>query len=540
MGEQNGWRGEDIAEQIRQALNQALSMSNFDQLNRTISDTVDSALGEAREQFERYRNRVERRSEEPVDSQAASWVPDEADAAGGTAGSSAGDRDWRHGTRRPGDDGRYHYETGTGGAQYAGDGLHGTGGGQGAFASEPYWYGGQRLPQTPAYRVRWRGRVSGILMSAFGALGTAVFGLFTFLLLTMSLIVIDGTGSWIATLLLALATGGFGLMTWAGIASFSRVNRLKLYLEEIRRGGKSYCEVAGLARTAGRSESFVRKDLKKILALGMLPDARMDEQGAYLMMDAETYRHYTQSQEALKARQEQERLERQKEAQISSRDGRDSAQAGGTLSRDGRDSAQAGGTSSRDGRTPAQAGGTSSQDAASSAGAGGAAGSGAGGTGNAAVDAAIAHGEEQKETIDAMRRSMPENPMTEKLLRLDRVLGRLFETLRRYPDQLDELERFMEYYLPTTVKLVTAYREFSAVEFPGENITQAKTEIEETMETINGAFEKLLDDMYEDTAFDVMTDASVLQTILKREGLTEGDFHEPADSGGTEQNRQDR
>ena len=58
------------------------------------------------------------------------------------------------------------------------------------------------------------------------------------------------------------------------------------------------------------------------------------------------------------------------------------------------------------------------------------------------------------------------------------------------------------------------------VEFPGDNIREAKKEIEKTMDTINQAFEKLLDDMYEDAAFDVMTDASVLQTLLSREGMT--------------------
>ena len=127
--------------------------------------------------------------------------------------------------------------------------------------------------------------------------------------------------------------------------------------------------------------------------------------------------------------------------------------------------------------------------------------------------------------LDGLREALPQScEMTGKLLRLDQILERLFGTLRKYPDQLDELERFMEYYLPTTVKLVKAYQEFTAVEFPGDNIKKAKTEIEATMDTINGAFEKLLDDMYEDTAFDVMTDASVLQTMLAREGLTEKDF----------------
>lgn len=62
------------------------------------------------------------------------------------------------------------------------------------------------------------------------------------------------------------------------------------------------------------------------------------------------------------------------------------------------------------------------------------------------------------------------------------------------------------------------------MEFPGENIREAKKEIRQTLDTINGAFEKLLDDMYQDTAFDVMTDASVLQSMLAREGMTDGDF----------------
>ena len=57
-----------------------------------------------------------------------------------------------------------------------------------------------------------------------------------------------------------------------------------------------------------------------------------------------------------------------------------------------------------------------------------------------------------------------------------------------------------------------------------ENIREAKKEIRQTLDAINRAFEKLLDDMYQDTAFDVMTDASALQSMLAREGMTDGDF----------------
>ena len=119
--------------------------------------------------------------------------------------------------------------------------------------------------------------------------------------------------------------------------------------------------------------------------------------------------------------------------------------------------------------------------------------------------------------------------MTGKLERLDAILEQLFEALKKQPDQVEELDQFMEYYLPTTVKLVTSYQEFAAVEFPGDNVKRAKKEIRHTLDTINGAFEKLLDDFYQDKTFDVLSDASVLQSMLAREGLTASDFRQDED-----------
>ena len=146
------------------------------------------------------------------------------------------------------------------------------------------------------------------------------------------------------------------------------------------------------------------------------------------------------------------------------------------------------------------------------------------GTADSPVEDAIRQGAEYMAALDQVQDSLTEEDVREKLVRLDTVLESLFDTLRKHPEQLSEMERFMEYYLPTTMKLVTTYHEFSMVEFPGENIRDAKKEIRQTLDTINRAFEKLLDDMYQDTAFDVMTDASALQSMLAREGMTDGDF----------------
>ena len=85
-------------------------------------------------------------------------------------------------------------------------------------------------------------------------------------------------------------------------------------------------------------------------------------------------------------------------------------------------------------------------------------------------------------------------------------------------------DEMMDYYLPMTVKLLDAYEDMDGQPVQGENITASKKEIEETIDTLNIAFEKLLDSIFRDTAWDVSTDISVLHTVLAQEGLTEDDF----------------
>ena len=103
-------------------------------------------------------------------------------------------------------------------------------------------------------------------------------------------------------------------------------------------------------------------------------------------------------------------------------------------------------------------------------------------------------------------------------------MRRIFESVKKHPEQKKEMDKFMDYYMPTTLKLVNAYREFDALEVKGENITNAMQEIENTLDTISLAFEKLLDDLFQDTAWDVASDISVLHTMLAQEGLTGNDF----------------
>ena len=90
--------------------------------------------------------------------------------------------------------------------------------------------------------------------------------------------------------------------------------------------------------------------------------------------------------------------------------------------------------------------------------------------------------------------------------------------------QRPELQKMMNYYLPTTSKLLDAYRELDKQPIAGENISNTKAEIEQTVDTLNVAFEKLLDSLFADRAWDISSDISVLNTMLAQEGLKEDDF----------------
>ena len=101
------------------------------------------------------------------------------------------------------------------------------------------------------------------------------------------------------------------------------------------------------------------------------------------------------------------------------------------------------------------------------------------------------------------------------------LVDKIFDRVEQNPASVGDIRKLMEYYLPTTIKLLQAYQDLDAQPVQGENIISSKKEIEKTLDTLNMAFEKLLDDLFQETAWDVSTDISVLHTMLAQEGLTE-------------------
>ena len=115
--------------------------------------------------------------------------------------------------------------------------------------------------------------------------------------------------------------------------------------------------------------------------------------------------------------------------------------------------------------------------------------------------------------------------------RLEDLSAKIFAQVKADPKKLPQIRKFMDYYLPTTLKLLNAYDRMGAQGVNGENIDNTMQRVESMMGTIVTAFEKQLDMLFGSEAMDISTDITVLENMMKREGLSEdtGELH--AESG---------
>ncbi|MCL1790797.1 MAG: 5-bromo-4-chloroindolyl phosphate hydrolysis family protein [Peptococcaceae bacterium] len=108
------------------------------------------------------------------------------------------------------------------------------------------------------------------------------------------------------------------------------------------------------------------------------------------------------------------------------------------------------------------------------------------------------------------------------LKKLEESTGKIISYVESHPGKLPDVRKFVDYYLPTTLKLTDKYLEFEKTD--ADTARQAQREIETALSGIDKAFRNLLDKLTEEDAMDVSTDITVLQTMLAQEGLTDDKF----------------
>ena len=319
------------------------------------------------------------------------------------------------------------------------------------------------------------GKISGPLQLAWGILATSGFGI-TALVMAILLAAQGGT------VFLVLAAV-FGVLTAFSITDIVRgkrkitlVNRFYRYARLI--GRKGYIAVEELAFQTGRNREEVLRDLRKMMKKHMFLQGRLDNAETTFMLTQEAYQQYLQAEQSRRNREQKAR-----QAVM---------QPGGNAGYMG---------------VPGQADGLAASAQKKQ---------------DAQTKKILADGNAYIRMVHECNEKIQNDAMSVKLSKLEAIMRRIFEQVEKEPASAEDLHKFMDYYLPTTTKLLQAYLDLDRQEIAGENISATKKEIEDTLDTINAAFERLLDSLFEDMAWDVSSDISVMKTMMAQEGLTGG------------------
>mgnify|MGYP000385942132 CR=1 FL=1 len=140
-------------------------------------------------------------------------------------------------------------------------------------------------------------------------------------------------------------------------------------------------------------------------------------------------------------------------------------------------------------------------------------------TGNAELDEILNTGTSYMSELNKLSMEIDNEKIGSKINEIMRISKSIFDFITKNPSKVKQIRQFMNYYLPTTVKLLKDYNEFRRQEAKGANITSAMQKIEGVLDTIINAFKKLLDDLFMDKALDVSVDIEVLEKMIKEKGF---------------------
>ena len=222
----------------------------------------------------------------------------------------------------------------------------------------------------------------------------------------------------------------------------------------------TYISIGDLAKFAKEKERFLIKDLSKMIDTGMFLEGHIDEEKTYFMLNDEVYGDYLN----LKKQEIDKKSNKKKLKEEIDNSAKEESES------------------------------------------------------------TIKIGRDYIEQIKTVKNELYREEIFANLDKLENISQQILNQVEKNPQKAQEVNKFINHYLPITIKLINSYEELNNQVVQGDNIKNAKIEIEKSIELINKAFENLLDDLFEDVALDISTDISVLKTLFKQEGLGEEDF----------------
>ncbi len=305
------------------------------------------------------------------------------------------------------------------------------------------------------------GRLKGYFLFTLGLAG--ILGCAAGLLTLAIASKITGVSLMAPEVILLIGAVGFGGMSIKGSGTLKQIRKFKNYVKKI--GKRDHISIEELSSASGRNEKEVLKDIQDMLQENMFLQGHLDQESKTLYVTDQGYQIFLREKNR---RLEQQNREKEEQARIE----RETQEL------------------------PPE------------------------------VRKLIADGNVYIEKIHRSNDAISDETVSRKLYDLEAVTRKIFDYVKTHPQCADDTKKLMKYYLPTTIKLLDSYEKLTEEELSGQhpdqltNIAKSKKEIEDTLDTLNLAFAKLFDNLYQDTSMDITADISVLHTLLAQEGLT--------------------
>ncbi|MDD6155005.1 MAG: 5-bromo-4-chloroindolyl phosphate hydrolysis family protein [Eubacteriales bacterium] len=313
-----------------------------------------------------------------------------------------------------------------------------------------------------AFRQTWQNGTTPFMMTRPGK-GKKTFALvigsiFSFSFIVSLISLLTAPIDIASVAIAGILSAGSLALAYSGYSGRKLIDKFNRYGALV--GNREYVDIPKLASAAGEAEETTKKNLHRMIRANYLPRARFDDSGKTLLLTDGAYRQY------LDVKRDRDEQARVKAAEEESRKAEDSKV-------------------------------------------------------DPAVRGILEDGEKFIKEIHQANVDIPGESMSQKLDKLEAIVRRIFANVREKPETAPQLRKFMSYYVPTIRKLLNAYVELDRQPNAGENIVNTKREIEDAIDQVIHGCEILLDSMFEDVAWDIASDISVMKTMMEQDGLTE-------------------
>lgn len=281
---------------------------------------------------------------------------------------------------------------------------------------------------------------------------------------------VGNPGDLMGSIILSIFGLAFLYMFYSGVRTLRNKGKFQKYVDVISTSKtEDYADISELAAATDESEKKTLKRVKFMIRKHWFKEGFLDRYEKTLMTSKEAYKLYKNSEESLIQRQKEEEERAGREEEKSKR-----------LPKEARE--------------------------------------------------VLETGADYLRQMKVLNDRIPGEEVSDKISKIEALTARILARIESHPESVDETRQMMKYYLPMMIKLLNAYAEMDENPKPGQNVENSKREIEGVLDELNLAFEKLLDDLYKDTAWDVSSDISVLNAMLKRNGLKGNDFSSKTES----------